>query len=297
MSTIARSSSPLSDLAAAPARFANPALLAIVVGWLGLYGPVYAEFAATVWQKEENAHAPFILAACFFITATLIRRQADGARASFLESALGFAGLFISLLIFAIGRASEAILLVSASQTGAAMSITMIFAGVRGLRFFWFPLALSFYLIVWPGWAIDLLTAPLKRLISLIVSDSLFAAGLPVAHSGAVITAGQYQLLVADACAGLNSLIALTSVGALYLYVVQRKSLAANVIVALLMAPIAILANIVRVAVLVLITYYMGYDAGQSFLHEGAGLLMFSIALICVFAVDGLVNILIRRRR
>lgn len=282
--------SPLSSLSRLPTHAASAPLLAFVAGWAALYGPVYAEFAVTVWQKDENAHAPFLMAACLGTAIAVMTRNGFTYRANAVEYRAGAIGLAVSLLIFLVGRASETILFVSASQTGVAAASALMLFGLRGLRALWFPLALSLYLIVWPGWAIDALTAPLKRFISEIVSDWLFMAGLPVAHSGAVISAGQYQLLVADACAGLNSLIALTSVGALYLYAVKRASSVANIIVGLLIIPIAILANIVRVTVLVLITYYMGYDAGQSFVHEGAGLLMFSIALACVFLVDAAVQ-------
>ena len=145
-----------------------------------------------------------------------------------------------------------------------------------------------FYLIIWPKWALDAFTFPLKQLVSEVVSHGLFAAGLPVANSGAIISAGPYDLLVAQACAGLNSLISLTAVGSVYLYMVKRKSRAVNLIVIAALAPLAIIANIVRVAILVLITYYFGYDAGQGFLHEGAGLLMFAVALLGVFVVDGI---------
>ena len=177
---------------------------------------------------------------------------------------------------------------VSASQSIIAFGAIVFFFGFRGVRRLWFPLALSLYLIVWPGWAIDAATAPLKRLISEGVSSALYEVGLPVAHAGAVITAGQYQLLVADACAGLNSLIALTSIGAVYLHIVKRASVAVNLVVLAMLAPIAIFANVVRVALLVLITYYLGYDAGQNFLHDAAGLLMFACALAGVFAVDAI---------
>ena len=58
-------------------------------------------------------------------------------------------------------------------------------------------------------------------------------------------------------------------------------------LIALGIVPIAVFANVARVAILVLITLNMGYDAGQSFLHEAAGLVMFAVALACVFALEG----------
>lgn len=266
-------------------------------GWLALYLPVYIEFAGAEWLREENAHAPFILAiavgaAWARITSAEFRHYAE--RGAFLA---GCALLAAGLGCYAFGRFYEATLLVSGSQVLVAAGAAIAVFGFTGAARLWFPILILAYLVIWPSWALDIMTAPLKRFVSVAVSDILFATGLPVAHTGAVITAGPYQLLVADACAGLTSLIALTAVGAVYLYMARRPSLAVNAIVLVMLAPIAIAANIVRVLVLVLITYYLGYDAGQSFLHETAGLVMFAAALAGVFLVDIVAATIFMRRR
>jgi len=268
-----------------------------VIGWLALYATVYFDFAATVWQRDENAHAPFIMAICIGTAWARITSPQYQHKASKNEFYVGLAAVVVGLLILLLGQASEATIFISFSQFVVAVGAAISFFGWRGAKALWFPLMLSLYLIVWPGWVLDVLTAPLKQFISQIVSDGLFAAGLPVSHSGAIISAGQYHLLVADACAGLNSLVALTAVGAVYLYVVKRQSRAINVAVLAALVPIAIAANLVRVTALVLITYYWGYDAGQGFLHEGAGLVMFAFALVTVFAVDSLAAFFWRARQ
>ena len=262
--------------------------LMFAVGWLVLYAPVYFEFAQVEWQRDENAHAPFIIAICVGTAWSRIASPQFQYKASASEFYAGLVAAVLGLLVFFVGRASETTIFVSFSQSLVALGAAISMFGFRGAKSLWFPLLLSLYLIIWPGWALDALTAPLKQFISQIVSNGLFALGLPVAHSGAVISAGQYQLLVADACAGLNSLVALTAVGAVYLYVVKRQSRAVNIAVLAALIPIAVAANLVRVTVLVLITYYWGYDAGQGFLHEGAGLVMFAVALLTVFAVDSI---------
>jgi exosortase/archaeosortase family protein len=61
--------------------------------------------------------------------------------------------------------------------------------------------------------------------------------------------------------------------------------------------PIAILANIIRVSILVLLTYYFGDQVAQSFIHFAAGMMLFATSLMLVFAVDALVQGLIARRR
>lgn len=259
----------------------------LIVAWLILYGPVYLEFSQTAWRRDENSHIIFIMG--IIIATASVRLQIGGfTKPSKFETAAGAAILTLGLCAYLLGRAGEADIILSASQIFVAVGGGLVLIGAAGLRRLWFPLCLMAYLIIWPGWAIDSVTAPLKRLVSLLVSDGLYAAGMPVAHEGAVISAGSYELLVADACAGLNSLFALTAVGAVYLYAVKRRSWKTNLAVALSLVPLAIIANIVRVAILVLITYYLGYDAGQSFLHEGAGLVMFAAALAGVFLVDQL---------
>lgn len=282
-----------------PATNWAPALLfgALLASWGALYLPVYVDFAQGAWRRDENAHQPFIMAIAAAVAWHVLNRPDFRAAAGRVEFLCGLAVLGAGLGAFALGRISEATLLVSASQGLVAAAIVLSLFGFKGLIRLWFPLALTFYLIVWPSWALEALTSPLKRFISEWVSLALYSAGLPVSHAGVVISAGSYQLLVADACAGLNSLIALTAVGAVYLYAVRRRSLVVNAAVLLSLAPIAIAANVARVAILVLITHYFGYDAGQSFLHETAGLVMFAAALAGVFFADWLAALLWEKRR
>ena len=68
-------------------------------------------------------------------------------------------------------------------------------------------------------------------------------------------------------------------------------------ILVLFIVPVAILANLVRVLLLLLITYYWGEAAGQGFLHEFAGMLMFIVALLGIFVVDNIARPLERMLR
>ena len=270
------------------------------IGWLALYGPVYTDYASGAWTRDENAHAPFLMAICLaFGWAGLDQAKAQG-KQLLPEGPLSLGGgavlLAIALLVYWVGVVTEAEILVSSSQIPMAIAGVLLLAGFQGLRALWFPLLLTSYLIIWPGWFIDTLTFPLKMLVSEVVTVGLFSAGLPVSHAGAIISAGPYQLLVADACSGLNSLIALTAVGAVYLKMIKRPSWLVNAILVASLVPIAVIANMFRVAILVFITVYLGYDAGQSFLHEGAGLVMFAAALATLFAFDGLLAMTMLKR-
>jgi exosortase len=272
-------------------------LLALAAGALILYLPVFADFARGPWRRDENAHALIVMALAVGAAASRLMSERLSLSIGAKEQFAGLAALIAGLLLVIFGAASEADLLRSASLTFVSTGIVLSLTGWRGVRNLWFALFLTLYLIIWPGWALDALTAPLKIFVSEIVSDGLYAAGLPVAQAGAVISAGAYQLLVADACSGLNSMIALTAVGAVYLYAVKHGDWRINLIVIAALIPIAIAANILRVTALVLITYYLGYDAGQGFLHDGAGLLMFAAALGLVFLIDSVALFVLSNRK
>jgi exosortase/archaeosortase family protein len=97
---------------------------------------------------------------------------------------------------------------------------------------------------------------------------------------------GPYQLLVADACAGLHTLFTLEALGLLYLNVVTSSSWARNVALAVLIVPISFTANVIRVMSLTLVTYYLGDAAGQGFLHGFAGMVLFMSALLLIMLAD-----------
>ncbi len=257
-----------------------------VMGWLILFGPVYIDFMQELWTREENTHGPFIVAICAGLAYAKLSSGEMRATRNFMERAAGFGILLLGLLAYSWSRIQEVELVLSGSQIIIASGATLSIFGLAGFRQLWFVFALSIYLVAWPGWAIDLVTFPLKIFVSEIVTNVLYQIGVPISHDGAVITIGVYELLVADACAGLNSLIALTSIGVVYLYIVKRQSLWANLFILMMLAPIAVLANIVRVALLVMITWMFGYDVGQSFFHDLSGFVMFGIALLAVFALD-----------
>jgi exosortase len=282
------------------ARFgASPSapLWVLLVALGALYLPAFVEFAQGAWRRPENGHAPFIIA---IVVATLVAKARDlapVAKLSRMTSAL-FAGLIAAGLgLYAVGRIVSADLFVSASIPIVLAASLGVVGGWPVVRALWFPIAMCGYLVIIPGWLIGAATAPLKTLISELVAGGLGAVGLQIAHSGAVISAGPYQLLVAEACSGVNSLIALTSVGASYLFMARKGDPKTAIIVGLFLLPIAIVANIARVAILVLITYWFGYDAGQGFLHEGAGLLMFGAALALVFLLDSVAAGMQRRTK
>jgi exosortase len=173
-----------------------------------------------------------------------------------------------------------------ASQIFVVAGGLLLMKGRSALRAAWFPVFYLVFMVPLPASLIDSLTAPLKQWVSVIVVDLLHAAGYPIARAGVTIAIGPYQLLVADACSGLNSMFSLSALGALFMYIMARPSRVHNAIMIASIVPIAFAANIIRVVTLVLVTYHMGDEAGQGFLHGAAGMVMLLAALAVFIAVD-----------
>ena len=147
-----------------------------------------------------------------------------------------------------------------------------------------------------PGIFVDAVTGPFKQSISAIVVELLSGIGYPISRTGVVLSIGQYQMLVADACSGLHSMYSLSALGILFMYIRGWKSLPHNAIMLASILPVAFIANIVRVIALVLITYYFGDEAGQGFLHGAAGIVLMLVALLLFFALDSLLERILRPR-
>jgi exosortase len=152
------------------------------------------------------------------------------------------------------------------------------------------------FLVPLPGTFTDAMTGPLKQHVSVLAEQILYAAGYPIARNGVTLTVGQYQLLVADACSGLNTMFSLSALGVLFMYMTARASVLHNAIMLASILPIAFVANVIRVLVLILVTYHFGDEAGQGYLHGAAGIVLLIAALTALLALDGVLARIIKRR-
>jgi exosortase len=208
---------------------------------------------------------------------------------------LTFALLAVALPLYVAGRVLDFITLEAGGVYGAGLAMLQARYGARTLLKNWFPLLYLAFAIPPPSFVVDALTAPLKRFAAYAATNSLAWAGLPVSREGVTITIAQYQLLVEDACSGMNSLGGLSAISLLYIYLVRRASVLYAAVLTLFVVPIAIASNIIRIILLILITYIFGDQVGQSFIHYAAGLVLFATALLIVFALDRLLGMAFAR--
>jgi exosortase B len=260
----------------------------LALGVLVLLVPTFIQVARESWTGETGVHGPIVLATGIWLFARrwgelqLIRRPGRP---------LWIALLMVpALAAYVFGRAFGFLAIEVLALGGVLLAIFYGTFGAEAVRRMWFPILYLLFVVPIPGWVIDSVTGPLKSYVSVSATWLLGQIGYPIVREGVTLYVAQYQLLVEDACAGLNSLISLTAISLFYIYILHNASWRYALFLMLWIVPVALLANLVRVMILVLITYHFGNAAAQGFLHSTAGLVMFASALIGIFAVDSLMT-------
>ena len=267
--------------------------LLVLGGFAVMYLPVYWRAANGIWRSDEQAHGALILAVMLWLFWG--RRRDIVAVPAKPAPGWGAPVFAFGLLLYVFGRVASVSVFEFGSQPFVAAGILLLLKGTRAVRLAWFPLLYFMFMIPLPGTLVDAITGPLKAWISAIVVELLYSVGYPIARTGVMLTVGRYELLVADACSGLNSMYSLAALGTLFMYIMARTSKLHNAIMLVSIPPIAFAANIVRVTALVLVTYHLGDEAGQGFLHGAAGMVLMLVALFFFFTLDALLVRLLRR--
>jgi exosortase B len=274
-----------------PRLSSNPELVALLllgVGLLGLFLPTYITLAQKVWATDEQGHGPIILGVSLWL---LWRMRGELWPLPYLPANLaGFVLLAFALSLYVIGRSQDVLQFEVGSQILVLAAILLLVRGPAALKRAWFPLFFLLFMVPLPGVFVQAVTLPLKSAVSYVAEVILYQLDYPIGRTGVILTVGQYQLLVADACAGLNSIFTLEALGLLYMNLMGYTSKWRNVLLAILILPISFVANIVRVVILILITYHFGDEAGQGFVHAFAGIVLFLVGLILMTAVDALLG-------
>ena len=253
-------------------------------GFAVMYVPLYWWAAEGIWQTDDHGHGPIILVVLLWLFWGL-RREIAATSFRPLPS-LGWPLFVLGLITFLAGRVFGISILEFGSQPMVVAGALLLMKGPLALRLAWFPVVYFIFMIPLPSVLVDLITGSLKGLIANIVESLLYAVGYPIARSGVILSIGPYQLQVADACSGLHSMFSLSALGTLFMFMMGSKSKLHTVAMLTAILPIAFVANIVRVITLVLVTYYLGDEAGQGFLHGAAGMVLMLVALMFFFLLD-----------
>ncbi|MGN6505956.1 MAG: exosortase/archaeosortase family protein [Tepidisphaeraceae bacterium] len=174
--------------------------------------------------------------------------------------------------------------------------IVLTLGGWKIMRLAWFPIVFLLCALPWPGLVYSQIASPMQSLAAKVSVFVLQTLGMDASYGGTKIFIPQFDahgtrifpdraLNVAEACAGLRSLMTFISVAAAVAFLSARP-LWQKLVITFSAIPIAISCNVLRVAGQGLIDHYIGREWSEGFAHQFAGMVMllpafFLIMLVC----------------
>ena len=221
------------------------------------------------------------LVALFFIYLKKNRLKQTAQKAS-------IAGLFLvlfALLLHVLGTVLYIFSISGFSLFFLAVGLSLFLFGKEISKIIWFPLFFLIFMFPLPQAVISLFSFPLKMLAARagVLLVSLF--GVPVHGEGFNIFIPAGRLLVGNPCSGLRSLIAFLALGSVFAYMTPVSN-GKKFLLFFLTIPIALLSNIIRVPILILVSHYWGLEAAapHTFVHTGSGMLVFIVGFLLLLA-------------
>ena len=193
------------------------------------------------------------------------------------------------LIIFAVLMHITGTILYVFSVSGFSIflliiGITLFMYGKPIIRIILFPLLFTIFMFPLPLAFINKISFPMKMLVAKSGTLIVSLIGIPVLREGFHIIIPAGDLLVGNPCSGLRSLISFLALGALFAYMINTSNLK-KWFLFIISIPVALMSNIVRVPILILISHYWGLEAAapESFWHDASGIFVFVLGFCLLF--------------
>ena len=242
------------------------------------------------WLHEDDANYGLLL---FPVALWLAWRQGVLAD-SRPETGAGSAIIAAAVLIRLLGAIASEFFTQRFSIWLAVLGIVVFCFGWRQVRHWWLALAILLLAIPLPALLINALAIPLQFRASSLGTFLIKWRHIPVRTDGNVIQIPNATLFVAEACSGLRSLSALIALGVL-LSGLYLRTVPARLILVLLVLPIAILLNGVRIFLTAFLVYFVDPDLAGGMAHERQGLAMFVVAFAVLGGLTALAHLIEQR--
>jgi exosortase len=258
-------------------------ILVIAAAGLGiLYWPTL-RWLVNVWMTSDFYSHGFLvpLIAAFFVWT---KREHLKNRN---PSIIGVFVLITGVLLYILGHIWEFKFMSALSLWLVLASLVLFTFGIKTAKHLTFPWLYLLFMIPFPF--VETLTYRLQE-ISLFFSSALLRlVGLPIATSGADIYLGTSIFTIGIPCSGIDSLIALMALAAVYVYFLDG-SVPKRVILFVLAIPIAIVSNILRITSIILVAHLFNIQNATGWYHDLASPLMFFIGFLLLIFVGYLMR-------
>ncbi len=250
------------------------AAVVVLVALLVVYLPTFAH-AVEVWSLDEEFSFAFLVPPLALGLAWLRRdtiRRSLGA-----GSNLGLLILAAGLLTLLASARSGVHVVAGASFVVTALGVIAYLYGPKAMWACFYPVAfLAFGLCLYRGLLVSV-GFDMQTLTAHASARAAALVGVPVHRTGVDLFVGKFHFVVAQACSGMSSLLALLCLGTVMVGL-ARSTMSRRLLMLLLVVPIVLVANIVRVTLVLTLSQVVGLAVVNSIIHGAFDAIIFLIA-------------------
>ena len=230
------------------------------------------------WATDENYSHGFLvpLISLYFANLEAERRALEVRGGVLLGAGLICAALGVKLAtaVVMVGTLGDLAFIV------AIAGLCALLAGTEALRRYGFAIFFLIFMVPLPVALYAMVASPLQLMVSQVASVILNATGVPVLTEGNMMTLpGGVQMFVAEACSGMRQLTGFLALTAAVAYLSGRPWWHRFAVVGSAV-PIAMTANMARVALTGYIMYFVNPHYASGTFHTIEGLLMLGFGLV-----------------
>lgn len=255
---------------------------ALVLGLLlWIYLPHIISMVHNWWDDPNYSHG-FLIP---LISAGLIWRQRkELGPAAAGPNYWGLAVIGCSLALLVVGQLAHEFYLRRLSLIPVLWGLVLLAWGWSVARRLWFAFAYLILMVPLPYMLYDAVAFPLRLIAAQIAAWGVRLFGVPAFVEGNVIHLPNVVLNVVDACSGIRSLISLLAVGVILAYLLLPNRWI-KVVVVLLVLPVAVVTNALRVTVAGLAAEWIGPETMQGVMHDFVGWVVFMVGFAVLLAI------------
>lgn len=259
-------------------------ILLVLAILFAFYYPIFSALADT-WLIDPYYSHGFIIPVISLYVVWMQRKHLKADDRYFMYgAALTTAGL----AAYGYGILNKSLYISSLSFLAVSAGIVLSFYGKKNLVRLLFPILFLVFMIPLPY--MDYASTHLQTVTASASTTIIKLAGIPAVNHGSQIEMGTESVFViGEPCSGLRTMISLFALAAVFSYYVEgpawkRWALFASSI------PIAVVANILRVVLILFIAYYYGEDLAMSLFHDASSLFLFLLAFVLLVLISRLLG-------
>jgi exosortase len=251
-----------------------------------LYAGVLKGLVTQWWNDPDYSHGFFVPVFSLYV---LWHQRERWMSREINPSNFGFLVMLGAVGLLLLGSLGAELFISRFSLLVLIGGVILFLAGWKVLRAVSFPLGYLMWMVPIPVIIYNQVTFPLQLIASRLATAWLELVHVPVLRDGNVLVMANYSLEVIEACSGIRSLITLIALAVAYAYLVSPHRWV-RYILAVLMVPVAIVTNALRIAGAGVLAHCFGPTAAEGFLHEFSGWVVFLFALGLMFASYGILR-------